>query len=824
MPHPILPTLRAQRNHFTGRESGKFSERDYRALTLLPLSEEQIRSYLRAALPDMNVDSVIGFVRSVHNLSELAQRPYSLRVITEQIPALERIRAAGRAVHGVTLYELMVEQWLDRDDGKHRIRRQHKLELMGHLAAYLWREGLSGLPAAQLQDWFQEWRESAPRLRGAYASVSSEQLEEDLRTATFLARVDDRKGSSYRFAHTSLQEYFLARALLKAVERDRCQLWSMRLSSRETLEFFTQLLAERDDPALLATLGRWRHHQDVEVTELLLHITLIAHAANLPAPRLDGIRLEGAQLDDLIIDGRGASRTRLSLAGANFRHASLRRAQIGRVDLSGATFNNACLDQASYVDATLPRATWREASTFGTTWWVPKLSAVTSTLPLLWTPGHTGSVWAWRSARTAPAWPAPAATARCGCGTRPPEQPSRPSPATPARFRRGVQPGRHPPGQRRRRRHGAAVGSGHRQRPSQHPHRPHRRGSGGGVQPGRHPPGQRQRRRHGAAVGPGHRHSRRHDPSPATPTGCRAVAFSPDGTPPGQRRRRRHGAAVGPGHRQRPSQHPHRPHRPGVGRWRSARTARRLATAGDDGTVRLWDPATGTAVHDPHRPHRRGVGRGVQPGRHAASPPPAATARCGCGTRPPAQPSHALTGHTDWVTGVAFSPDGTRAGHRRRRRHGAAVGRGHRPSRRTPLTGHTGSVSARGVQPGRHAPGHRAATTARCGCGTRPPATAVRDPHRPHRRGVGAVAFSPDGTPPGHRQRRRHGAAVGPGHRHRPSTTLHRPHRPRSQRVAFSPDGTPPGHRRRRRHGRGCGIRATGTDRPRPCTGHTGAV
>ena len=127
---------------------------------------------------------------------------------------------------------------------------------------------------------------------------------------------------------------------------------------------------------------------------------------------------------------------------------------------------------------------------------------------------------------------------------------------------------------------------------------------------------------------------------------------------------------------------------------------RLLATASDDGTARLWDPATGEHLRTLTGHDRPGLGRGVQPGRAAArhrqrrrdgaavgpghrrapahphrprparsgawrsartggcSPPPAATRRRGCGTRPPAStcaPSPATTGS---VLGVAFSPDG----------------------------------------------------------------------------------------------------------------------------------------------------------------------
>ena len=42
---------------------------------------------------------------------------------------------------------------------------------------------------------------------------------------------------------------------------------------------------------------------------------------------------------------------------------------------------------------------------------------------------------------------------------------------------------------------------------------------------------------------------------------------------------------------------------------------RRLASAGDDRTVRLWDAATGQEVPDPARALGRGLGRGVQPRR-----------------------------------------------------------------------------------------------------------------------------------------------------------------------------------------------------------------
>lgn len=73
-------------------------------------------------------------VRSVHNLEELTQRPFTLRLVAELIPDIEKDRLAGRPVYGVTLYRHMARRWLERDAGKHHIKPEHKI----HLAAYLW--------------------------------------------------------------------------------------------------------------------------------------------------------------------------------------------------------------------------------------------------------------------------------------------------------------------------------------------------------------------------------------------------------------------------------------------------------------------------------------------------------------------------------------------------------------------------------------------------------------------------------------------------------------------------------------------------------------
>ena len=413
-----------------------------------------------------------------------------------------------------------------------------------------------------------------------------------------------------------------------------------------------------------------------------------------------------------------------------------------------------------------------------------------------WPPAPPPGSWPATPARRVTRWRArccpaggrsrsPAPTmARCGCGTWPPAPP----PGTLAGHTGAVRAvactgaarraARR--GHRLRRWHGAGVGPGHRH-PRRGADRPHRPGGRGGV----HGAARRAARRgHGSGDG---RCGCGTWP-PATPAGsCRPhrpgdarwrARCCPAGSPSRSPALRWHGAGVGPGHR-----HPRRGSWPatpaGAARWRA-----RCCPAGSpsrspaphDGTVRVWDLATGTAARDAGRPHRHGERGGV----HGAA-------------RRAARRGHRLADGTVRVWDLAT---GT-------------------PARE--LAGHTGPVNAvactvlPGGQPGRRSP---APTMARCGCGTWPPAPppAELEPATPARWSRWRARCCPAGSPVavtgsadgtvrvwdlatgaparelaghtspvtrggvhgaarraarrGHRLPRWHGAGVGPGHRH----------------------------------------------------------
>ncbi len=355
-------TLREEKNHFLGEDREEISASDYRALVLLPFTTEQIEEYLAKNLPGQDVEKLLDLIRSIHNLEELAERPYMLKLIAEHIPKLERWKLEGRKFTGVTLYREMVASWLERDAGKHTLTTDHKLCLMEHFAAELRISGKYSWVAADVEQWLIDFLTVNPHIAAHYAGKDRELLKEDLRTATFLVR-DGEDG--FRFAHTSLREFFLAAHLYRALLKKRFEAWQIPRLSPETLDFLGQLIAERDEAKALTAFRELRREYRPQASELMLAYALRALERGHPVPVLAAFRLDGAQLKGWTIEAPEGS-SLLDFQGASFHGANLDGAKLRRIDISSADFGSADLTCAELIGGNGQGARFEETVLVGT--------------------------------------------------------------------------------------------------------------------------------------------------------------------------------------------------------------------------------------------------------------------------------------------------------------------------------------------------------------------------------------------------------------------------------------------------------------------------
>ena len=256
----------------------------------------------------------------------------------------------------------MVNAWLARDSGKHHIRPEDKHDLAAHLAAHLWRTRASALPVAELENWLHLWLRDRPALAARYVRLHPEQLEEDLRTAAFLTRRDGEDFSlgAFRFAHTSLQEFFVADYLLNGAREDRPERWDLPVPSIETLDFLGQMLRLEPEATALTKMQSWARAPRLAVNGLLLAYAERARGRGWPVPSLRGLDLSGGRFE-------GRTFADLDLSGARFCGARLPNASFLRVTLANADFSGAHLARAIFDGANCASARFAGSDLTATT-------------------------------------------------------------------------------------------------------------------------------------------------------------------------------------------------------------------------------------------------------------------------------------------------------------------------------------------------------------------------------------------------------------------------------------------------------------------------
>ena len=342
-----------------GRENKR--GKDYLVLTLLPFDEDQIREYLRRNIPEADTDRLLETIRSVHNLHELASQPVLLNMIRHVLLTIDEDLSAGHEVRSVDLYEHFADKWLRRDDGKHSLIHEHKIQLMTHLAWQVWRSGSRTWSARWMEEWMLQFLHTHPEMELHYAGRMPDQWKQDFRTATFLAR----RGDDFSFAHSSLLEYFLAVRLADSLEAESedeaLEAWDITRPSDETFTFFAELIDRLPSPTQRQRLARLTHVGTLASATARTNVfayTLRALEKGAPHPRTDALNLSGADLRGWTI---GYKKTPLNLAGISLRgvrldDARIRHARLDRIDATAASMRRTLLEHCTLTQANLEEA------------------------------------------------------------------------------------------------------------------------------------------------------------------------------------------------------------------------------------------------------------------------------------------------------------------------------------------------------------------------------------------------------------------------------------------------------------------------------------
>ena len=347
-----------------GRENKR--GKDYLVLTLLPFNEDQIREYLHRNVPEADTDRLLETIRSVHNLSELASQPVLLNMIRQVLLTIDEDLSAGREVRSVDLYERFVNKWLRRDDGKHSLIPEHKIQLMTHLAWQVWRSGSRTWSAHWMEEWMLQFLHAHPDMELHYAGRMPDQWKQDFRTATFLSR----RGDDFSFAHSSLLEYFLAVRLADSLEAESedeaLAAWDITRPSDECFAFFAELIDRLSPTTRRRALARLEHvgaHASATARTNVFAYTLRALDKGAPHPRPNTLNLSDADLRGWII---GSKQTHLNLSGVPLRGTRLDDAHIINTNLDRTDATGASMQRALFEHCTLTNAAFSDADLAGT--------------------------------------------------------------------------------------------------------------------------------------------------------------------------------------------------------------------------------------------------------------------------------------------------------------------------------------------------------------------------------------------------------------------------------------------------------------------------
>ncbi|MDD5285906.1 MAG: NACHT domain-containing protein [Desulfuromonadaceae bacterium] len=384
---------------------------------LLPFDENQIKSYLSRTLGETEAVRAMEVIAGIHDLTELSRQPYLLRLIREQIAHLEIMKSLGKPVNTASLYGLFVADWLQRDEGKHTIEPEDKLRLMERLAAQMWSDRQRGWTYEQLHRWALAEMEREPDWRFRYQQ-HAELIAKDLHTAAFIVRYGE---SSFRFIHTSMQEYFVAAHLLRGLHEQRFYHWDIAKVSAETISFLADLWQLRPlhehPPLFQAQRHLHAAPPSPDAALLALDYLLIARHKGWLHALPDTLDLSGTDIGQRILNGHPSQPWTINLLRMNttnapqllMSHLIIKRLEAQQTRLVGSSWQY-CTVEAAYLEqvdmggAQIRHCNWQAVSLVQTSLRYAEIRC--SRFDLNVTEKATeiiGPVW-WLNQAPAPAW------------------------------------------------------------------------------------------------------------------------------------------------------------------------------------------------------------------------------------------------------------------------------------------------------------------------------------------------------------------------------------------------------------------------------------
>lgn len=329
-------------------------EGEVRTLFMAPFTPEQIKSFFVQTLGEAAGGRAFEVISKVHDLTGLASKPIMTRYIADMTEKLEEDAAAGRKINVATVYQHLFRRTLERDGGKQtQMTARDREALLEKLALHLWRGGKPSIAADDLEDWFDGAAQERPGLKALLGTPDNRMmLHTELRNASLLVR----EGNDFRFVHTSFFEYFLAGALVRALEEGGFATLPLgEEPSRETFDFIADIAdTRRIWPALTGHLhgvltGGAGAAQRALAVKMLARAFTRDKGQALP----EGADLSALDLRDAPINGLlGRTPEGMKFAGANLLGKYLNEISFIRCDFEGTNLANVNFDRCYFTECT----------------------------------------------------------------------------------------------------------------------------------------------------------------------------------------------------------------------------------------------------------------------------------------------------------------------------------------------------------------------------------------------------------------------------------------------------------------------------------------